>query len=89
MTDNQTAARRRESPKQRARRLYDTGSGLLKGALTRTLAAADIAGLRAFGVHAKDGGARAFYEHFDFIPAPSDPMHLFVVLKDIRVLIRR
>lgn len=65
------------------------GSGLLKDALTRTLAAADIAGLRAFAIHAKDDEARAFYEHFDFIPAPSDPMQLFVLLKDIRALAGR
>jgi len=63
------------------------GSGLLKDALGRTLAAADIAGLRAFAVHAKDDEARAFYERFDFIAAPSDPMHLFVLLKDVRGLI--
>lgn len=63
------------------------GSGLLKDALGRTLAAAGIAGLRAFAVHAKDDEARSFYEHFDFIASPTDPMHLFVLLKDIRALI--
>ena len=63
------------------------GSGLLKDALVRTLAAAEIAGLRAFAVLAKDDEARAFYEHFDFIASPSDPMHLFVLLKDVRTLI--
>ena len=63
------------------------GSGLLKDALTRTLAASDIAGLRAFAVHAKDEDARSFYAHYDFIESPSDPMHLFVMLKDIRALI--
>jgi GNAT superfamily N-acetyltransferase len=63
------------------------GSGLLKDALARTLAASEIAGLRAFAVHAKDDEARAFYERFDFIASPSDPMHLFVLLKDIRALI--
>jgi GNAT superfamily N-acetyltransferase len=65
------------------------GAGLLKDALTRTLAAADIAGLRAFAVHAKDDEARAFYAHFDFIASPSDPMHMFVLLKDLRALIAR
>ncbi|MEJ1978614.1 MAG: GNAT family N-acetyltransferase [Acetobacteraceae bacterium] len=63
------------------------GSGLLKDALVRTLAAAEIAGLRAFAVHAKDDEARGFYEHFGFIASPSDPMHLFVLLKDARALI--
>lgn len=60
------------------------GSGLLKDAMQRTLQAADIAGIRAFAVHAKDDEARAFYEHFGFTPLPSDPYHLFRLLKDIR-----
>jgi len=60
------------------------GAGLLKDAMQRTLQAADIAGIRAFAVHAKDNEARAFYEHFGFSPLPSDPFHLFRLLKDIR-----
>jgi GNAT superfamily N-acetyltransferase len=60
------------------------GQALLKDALLRTLQAADIAGIRAFMVHAKDDEARSFYEHFNFTPSPSDPMHLFLLLKDIR-----
>ena len=63
------------------------GQALLKDALLRTLQAADIAGIRAFAVHAKDDEARAFYRHFDFIESASDPMHLFLLLKDIRALI--
>ncbi|MEP6962566.1 MAG: GNAT family N-acetyltransferase [Acidobacteriota bacterium] len=62
------------------------GSGLLKDAMMRTLRAADIAGIRAFAVHAKDEAARQFYQHFDFMPSPSDPLHLFRLLKDIRAL---
>jgi GNAT superfamily N-acetyltransferase len=60
------------------------GSGLLKDAMLRTLQAADIAGIRAFAVHAKDDDARAFYLHYDFVPSPSDPYHLFRLVKDIR-----
>ncbi len=60
------------------------GAGLLKDAMRRTLQAADIAGIRAFAVHAKDESARSFYEHFGFIPSPSDPLHLFVLIKDLR-----
>lgn len=60
------------------------GAGMLKDAMQRTLRAADIAGIRAFAVHAKDDVARAFYEHFGFTPLPSDPYHLFRLLKDIR-----
>jgi GNAT superfamily N-acetyltransferase len=63
------------------------GKALLRDAMQRTLQAADIAGVRAFAVHAKDDEARRFYEHFDFIPSPTDPMHLFVLLKDVRRII--
>jgi GNAT superfamily N-acetyltransferase len=60
------------------------GAGLLKDAMLRTLQAAEIAGIRAFAVHAKNDQARAFYEHFDFVPSPADPYHLFRLLKDLR-----
>ena len=60
------------------------GSGLLKDAIQRTLAAADIAGIRALAVHAKDEAARSFYVHFGFVGSPTDPLHLFVLLKDLR-----
>jgi len=60
------------------------GRGLLKDAVLRTLQAADIAGIRALAVHAKDDNARRYYEQFDFLASPTDPLHLFVLLKDIR-----
>lgn len=60
------------------------GKGLLKDAMLRTLQAADIAGIRALAVHAKDDNARAFYEHFDFISSPTDPLHLYLLIKDLR-----
>ena len=63
------------------------GKALLKDAMQRTLQAAEIAGIRAFAVHAKDEEARRFYQKFDFIPSPTDPMHLFVLLKDVRKII--
>jgi GNAT superfamily N-acetyltransferase len=63
------------------------GKALIKDAMLRTLQAADIAGIRAFAVHAKDEEARRFFLKFDFIPSPSDPMHLFVLLKDVRRLV--
>jgi GNAT superfamily N-acetyltransferase len=61
------------------------GKALLKDAMQRTLQAAEIAGIRAFAVHAKDEEAKRFYQHFDLIPSPSDPVHLFVLLKDLRI----
>lgn len=40
----------------------------------------------ALAVHAKDERARGFYEHFGFRPSPSDPLHLFVLLKDLQAM---
>ena len=62
------------------------GKALLKDALLRTAQAADIAGIRALLVHAKDDEARAFYEHFDFEPSPTDPYHLFLLMNDLQRL---
>ncbi|HWG19193.1 MAG TPA: GNAT family N-acetyltransferase [Terracidiphilus sp.] len=60
------------------------GRALLKDAVLRTLQAADIAGIRALAVHAKDEQARRYYEQFDFVASPADSLHLVVLLKDIR-----
>ena len=63
------------------------GAALLKDAMLRTLQAAEIAGLRALAVHAKNEAARRFYAHFDFVASPSDPMHMLFLLKDVRSLL--
>jgi GNAT superfamily N-acetyltransferase len=60
------------------------GAGLLKESMLRTIQAADIAGIRALVVHAKDESARRFYEHFGFISSPTDPLHLYLLVKDIK-----
>ena len=61
-------------------------AGLLKDAIQRTLQAADIVGIRAIATHAKNDSVRAFYEHFRFIQSPTDPLHLFVLIRDLRLL---
>ena len=63
------------------------GRALLKDALRRTLMAADIAGIRAVLVHAKDDEAREWYRKFDFKEGMTDPFHLFLVLKDLKQLL--
>jgi predicted N-acetyltransferase YhbS len=60
------------------------GRALLRDAVLRTLQAAEIAGIRALAVHAKDDAARRYYEQFDFEASPADPLHLLVLLKDLR-----
>ncbi len=64
------------------------GAGLLKDAMLRTLQAAGIAGLRAFAAHAKDDKARAFYARFDFVPSPTDPFHMAILLKDVHAALQ-
>jgi GNAT superfamily N-acetyltransferase len=64
------------------------GAGLLKDAMRRTLQVADLVGIRALTAHAKDDAARAFYEHFGFVASPTDPLHLFVLTKDLRRFVR-
>ncbi len=64
------------------------GAGLLRDALDRTLQVADIAGVRALAVHAKDDAAASFYRHFGFVESPTDPRHLFLLIKDIRAAAR-
>ena len=60
------------------------GKALLKQALLKALNASEIAGLRAVVVHAKDDNARRFYEKFGFSSSPLDPLHLFLLLKDVK-----
>lgn len=64
------------------------GKALLKDALLRIAQAAEIVGVRAVLVHAIDDDARRFYQHFDFEPSPVDPMHLMLLMKDLRALLR-
>lgn len=64
------------------------GQALLRDALLRTAQAADIAGIRCLLVHAKDEAARRWYASWDFEPSPTDPYHLFLMLKDLKQLLR-
>lgn len=63
------------------------GQALLKDALLRTAQAADIAGIRRLLVHAKDDAARQWYASWEFEPSPTDPYHLFLMLKDLKSLL--
>lgn len=72
---------------ERAEQGRGLGKALLKDALLRTNQAADIAGIRALLVHAKDEAARAWYASFDFEPSPTDPYHLFLLMKDLRAIL--
>ena len=62
------------------------GAGLLKDAVLRTLQAAEIAGIRAIVVHAKDEAAQRFYRRFNFVEGLGDPMHMYALIKELRAL---
>ena len=63
-------------------RKYTTLRDVLK-----TMQAADIAGIRTLIVHAKDDAARLWYEKWGFEPSPTDPYHLFLLLKDLKAIL--
>ena len=62
------------------------GAALVVDAMRRVLQAADIAGVRAMVVHAKDETAKRFYEHLGFERFPEKPLTLYRLLKDIRAM---
>ena len=59
------------------------GEALLKDAFQRAAATSDVVGIAAFVVHAMDEEAKAFYLRYDFEESPTDPLHLFIPMKDI------
>ena len=61
------------------------GRLLLRDALVRTSRAADEIGVRALLLHAKDPEARSSYMGAaEFEESPTDPLHLMLLMKDLR-----
>ena len=54
--------------------------------ITRTALVSDTIGCRGLLVHAETENARNFYRHLipEFESSPTDPLHLVLLLKDIR-----
>ncbi len=65
---------------------HGLGVGLLQDVIARTHALGSEIGCRGMLVHAETDEARAFYEHLvpEFEASPTDPLHLFLLMKDIR-----
>lgn len=59
------------------------GAGLLRDAMLRTLRVADIVGIRALVVHAKDERLKEFYQRYGFGQSHTDLLHLYILVKDI------
>ncbi|MBI2170302.1 MAG: N-acetyltransferase [Actinobacteria bacterium] len=61
------------------------GVALLVDALRRVDAAADEIGVRALLIHCEDERAKSFYVHVaQFEESPTDPLHLMLLVKDLR-----
>ena len=65
------------------------GSGLLKHALQRCVAAAGLVGGRALVVNAVDDEAAAFWRRRGFLPSRDDPLTLFRSIGDIAASLER
>jgi GNAT superfamily N-acetyltransferase len=63
------------------------GRSLLQDAVLRSLQAADSIGVRAMLIHAKHNAARAWYEQYGFESSPTDPLHLLLLMKDLRAFV--
>ena len=66
------------------------GSALVRDALLQTAAIADRVGVRALLIHAETPEAAGFYRGIDsgFEPSPTNPLHLLLLMKDLRAAIR-
>ncbi|MHB8341781.1 MAG: GNAT family N-acetyltransferase [Mycobacteriales bacterium] len=66
------------------------GAALLQDVFARLLELSPQIGCRGLLVHTESEAARQFYQHLvpEFAPSPTDPMHLVLLLKDIRRTLR-
>lgn len=61
------------------------GRALVVDALRRVATAAEVIGVRAVLIHCEGDAARDFYLRLaKFEASPTDPMHLFLLMKDLR-----
>lgn len=67
------------------------GAALLLDVISRIAGLSDTIGCRGLLVYAESEQARGLYEHLipEFERSPTDPLHLLLLLKDIRHTLRR
>jgi predicted N-acetyltransferase YhbS len=63
------------------------GRSLLQDAMLRLNEAAEELGIRLMLVHAKHEAASRWYKRFGFEESPSDPLHLILLMKDLRAFL--
>lgn len=62
--------------------------GLFKDALKRAVTVSHEAGVRAIMTHAKDENAKRFYLRFGMEECPQNPLHLYLLMKDVEASLR-
>jgi GNAT superfamily N-acetyltransferase len=65
------------------------GRSLLQDVMLRCLDAAEAIGARVLLVHGKHEAAKAWYMQYGFEQSPTDPLHLLMLLKDVRAFLQR
>ena len=67
------------------------GTALVRDAFLRAATAASAIGVRALLIHAETQDAASFYQRLDpaFEPSPVEPLHLVLLMKDLRAAIGR
>lgn len=69
---------------------YGLGRALLLDALGRVSRLSEELRIRALLIHTKDESARDFYTSVaEFEPSPTDPIHIFLLMKDLRKAARQ
>jgi len=63
------------------------GRSLLQDVTLRCLEAAEAIGARVLLVHTKHESAKAWYMQYGFEESPTDPLHLLVLLEDVRAFL--
>ena len=64
------------------------GADMLRDAVLRVVAAAELVGVRAILVHAMSEHARAFYQKHGFHASPVEPLTLMITLEEARRMMR-
>jgi len=66
------------------------GTTLVRDAFLQVASIADRIGVRALLIHAESSEAASFYRRIDpaFEPSPTDPLHVVLLIKDLRTAIR-
>jgi GNAT superfamily N-acetyltransferase len=73
----------------RERQRAGLGRSLLQDVLLRCVEAADAIGARILLVHAKHEAAKTWYMQYDFEESSTDPLHLMMLMKDVRAFLQK